>query len=212
MPDRDMADQPDGQPSAPADGAIEGDDDARDEESAAAPHHSHSHPAAVGRLVAPAGKAGMRREAIPDHRHDGGGGDASTAIAVTLGSLPDEVLAVVFGFCDARARMMAIPAVSRRWLGVCRHLMRRPAIDLAWAVRNYSCALTDAGLAGLVSRFPAAARINLSCCRELTDGGLGAVAAGCPSLQHLDLGGCESVTDGGAALFPNADVFTGQAC
>lgn len=74
------------------------------------------------------------------------------AVAVTLAALPDEVLAVVFGFCDARARMMAIPAVSRRWLGVCRHLMRRPAIDLAWAVRHYSCALTDAGLAGLVNR------------------------------------------------------------
>ena len=62
----------------------------------------------------------------------------NTAVAVTLGSLPDEVLAVVLRFCDARKRMMAIAAVSRQWLGVCHHLMRHPAIDLAWAVRHHS--------------------------------------------------------------------------
>ena len=33
---------------------------------------------------------------------------------------------------------MAGTAVSRRWLSVCHDLMRRAAIDLAWAVRGYS--------------------------------------------------------------------------
>ena len=47
--------------------------------------------------------------------------------------LPDEVLAIVFGFCDARARMMAIPAVSRRWRTISQHHTRN--VDLAWAVR-----------------------------------------------------------------------------
>ena len=41
-----------------------------------------------------------------------------------LGELPDEVMAVVFGLavvfgcCDARTRMMTMPALSRRWLRI----------------------------------------------------------------------------------------------
>jgi len=45
----------------------------------------------------------------------------------------DEVLVAVFNFCDDRTRMMTIPAVSKRWLGVCQ--MRRAVLDLTWAVR-----------------------------------------------------------------------------
>ena len=146
-------------------------------------------------------------------------------------ALPDEVLMAVFNFCDARTQMMAIPAVSKRWLGVCQ--MRRAAIDLTWArtVHGRRCAITDVGLAGLVRRFPKLWRLDLSWCKNVTDGGLTAVAAGCPNLQHLGLEGCENVTDsglvavaagcpniqhlelycenvtdGGAALFPNANV------
>ena len=148
----------------------------------------------------------------------------------TLGALPDEVLEVVFNFCDDRTLMMTIPAVSRRWLGVCQ--MRPAAIDLTWAVRGNSCAITDAGLAGLVLRFPKLWRLDLSWCKNVTDGGVAAVAAACPNLQHLGLSGCKTVTDGGltavaagcpnlqhldlrdcanvtdvgAALFPNAKV------
>ena len=72
-----------------------------------------------------------------------------------LVELPDEVMTVVFGHCDARTRMMTIPAVSKRWLRIGR---RNAAIDLSWATisNRYgkSCAMTDAGLALLVLRFP----------------------------------------------------------
>ena len=56
---------------------------------------------------------------------------------------------MVFTFCDARTRMMAIPAVSKRWLGVCQ--MRRAAIDLTWArtINGRRCDITDVGLGGL---------------------------------------------------------------
>ena len=132
----------------------------------------------------------------PADADDGAGKNA--AAAVTLGSLPDEVLVVVFGLCDARTRLMAIPAVSRRWLGVCHHLMRQAAIDLTWSVRwETGCAITDAGLAGLALRFPGTAAIVLQDCSNVTDGGLGAVVAECPNLQHLTLGCCWMVTDGG---------------
>ena len=49
------------------------------------------------------------------------------------------------------------------------------------------CAITDAGLAGLVLRFPSTATVNLTCCSNVTVGGVEAVATGCPNLQHLDL-------------------------
>ena len=52
---------------------------------------------------------------------------------------------LVFEHCDARTRMMAIPAVTKRWLGVCQQ-MRHATIDLTWAVGDY-CAITDTGLA-----------------------------------------------------------------
>ena len=109
--------------------------------------------------------------------------------------LPHEVLVAVFNLCDARTRMMTIPAVSKRWLGVCQ--MRRAAIDLKWAVRSRGrgCAITDAGLAGLVLRFPNLQHLNLSSCRSVTDGGLAAVAAGCPNLQRLDPRCCTNVTE-----------------
>ena len=82
------------------------------------------------------------------------------AVAMTLRALPDELLAVVFGYCDDRTRMMDIPAVSKRWLGVCRHYVRNAAIDLSWAVRSgpsYSCAIsvTDASSPGWCSGSPA---------------------------------------------------------
>ena len=184
-----MADQPNGQPPAPAEDGEAGKEyhDARDESEAAA-HCSQSHPAEVERLVDDGQK--RRNEPVPGHRRP------SITATVTV-TLPDDLLILVFGFCDARARMMAIPTVSRRWLGVCQHLMLHADIDLAWAIRNFSCALTDAGLAGLVNRFPTAATIKLGFCRSVTDGGLGAVAAGCPNLQHLDLSDCRWVTDGG---------------
>ena len=72
---------------------------------------------------------------------------AATADA-TLGALPDEVLEVVFNFCDDRTLMMTIPAVSRRWLGVCQ--MRPATIDLTWArtVHGRRCAITDVGPPG----------------------------------------------------------------
>ena len=128
---------------------------------------------------------------------------AATAAPTADGTvvLPDEVLVAVFNFCDARTRMMAIPAVSKRWLCVCQHLMRRRlvVVDLTWAVRNCRCALTDVGLAGLVLRFPNLQHLNLSYCGSVTDGGVAAVAAGCPNLQHLDLSECDSVTDDGVA-------------
>ena len=82
------------------------------------------------------------------HSRDDGASSTGTSSAdasLTLGSLPDELLAVMFGFCDARTRMMAIPAVTKRWLGVCQQ-MRHATIDLTWAVRDY-CAITDTGLA-----------------------------------------------------------------
>ena len=158
------------------------------------------------------------RDQTPCHHfnHESVGSAVSIAVAVTLGSLPDhrrdrvgtaagvdmlpdEVLAVVFGYCDARTRMMAISAVSQRWLGVCQLLMRHRAIDLAWAARDGSCAVTDAGLAGLVHRFSSAATVVLTYCGKMTDAGLKAVAAGCPNLQHLDLGHCNSMTDAGLA-------------
>ena len=76
-----------------------------------------------------------------------------------LEELPDEVLGAVFGCCDARTRMMTIPAVSKRWLRIGQ---RNAAIDLSWATTRKSechsgCAITDAGLvslAGLIIRFP----------------------------------------------------------
>ena len=138
--------------------------------------------------------------------HNEGGGPAASAADGTL-ALPDEVLMAVFNFCDARTQMMAIPAVSKRWHGVCQ--MRRAAIDLTWAhiVNGRRCAITDDGLAGLVRRFPKLWRLDLSWCKNVTDGGLTAVAAGCPNLQHLNLRFCVNVTDVGAALFPNAKVY-----
>ena len=39
----------------------------------------------------------------------GGARPTPATVAVTTSSLPDEVLAVVFGYCDARTRMMALP-------------------------------------------------------------------------------------------------------
>ena len=75
--------------------------------------------------------------------------------------------------------------------------MRRAAIDLAWAVRDGKCAITDAGLAGLVLWFPSTATVNLRFCVKVTDGGLEAVAAGCPNLQHTNLSYCEKVAGGG---------------
>ena len=62
------------------------------------------------------------------------------ATAATLG-MPDELLAIIFNFCDARTLAMVIPAVSKRWLGVCQTL--RATIDLTWAVRHCKCAITD---------------------------------------------------------------------
>ena len=78
-------------------------------------------------------------------------------------------MAMVFGYCDAWTRTMAIPAVSKRWLGVCQHQMRPIAVDLAWAIRNRRCAIriTDAGLAGLVLRFPGTATLILSWCANV---------------------------------------------
>ena len=105
--------------------------------------------------------------------------------------LPDEVLVMVFNFCDARTLTMALPVVSRRWLSVCQ--MLRAAIDLTWAVRRYGCAITNAGLAGLVLRFPNLRHLNLKRCKNVTDGGVEAVAAGCPNLQHLNLNFCKNV-------------------
>ena len=99
--------------------------------------------------------------------------------------LPDEVLAVVFGYCGPEMRMMAVPAVSKRWLDIYQHQMRPVvAIGLAWAVRNRCCGITDAGLTGLVLQFLGAAILAiviLAQCRSLTEGGLEAVAAGCPT-------------------------------
>ena len=66
--------------------------------------------------------------------HNEGGAPAASAADGTL-ALPDEVLEVVFNFCDARTLMMTIPAVSRRWLYVCQ-MLRPAAIDLTWAVRG----------------------------------------------------------------------------
>ena len=119
--------------------------------------------------------------------HNEGEAPAASAADGTL-ALPDEVLMTVFNFCDARTQMMAIPAVSKRWLGVCQ--MRRAAIDLTWARTTFNgrrCGITDVGLAGLVRRFPKLWRLDLSWCNNVTDGGLTAVAAGCPNLQHLVL-------------------------
>ena len=56
-------------------------------------------------------------------------------------ALPGEVMGIVFNFCDARTRLMTIPAVSKRWLGVCQ--TRRAKIDLTWAVRGDGCGITD---------------------------------------------------------------------
>ena len=109
----------------------------------------------------------------------------------TLETLPDELLAVVFGFCDPKTLAAAVPAVSRRWLGVCQAL---PAVDLACRV-----ALTDAGLAGLARRFPRLRSLDLAHNGEVTDAGLNAVAVGCPNLAHLDLAGCYGLTDAGLA-------------
>ena len=85
--------------------------------------------------------------------------------------------------------------------------MRRAAIDLAWAVRDGKCAITDAGLAGLVLWFPSTATVNLRFCVKVTDGGLAAVATACPSLQHLDLGYCYQRRMGGSMRsLPDAPI------
>ena len=117
------------------------------------------------------------------------------AVPTTLGSLPDEVLAIVFRFCDQCTRMMTIPAVSRRWLHVCQQHTRVASLGAERSLNH--CAITDAGLTGLVSRFPYLERIVLDRCTNVTDGGLAAVAAGCPNLQCLDLRRCVKVTDSG---------------
>ena len=162
-------------------------------------------------MVAPAPKGAAsdgRRRRRRRRRRRTGSADRTAA-------LPDELLAVVFTFCDARTRMMAIPAVSKRWLDVCQ---MRATIDLTWArtVHGRRCAITDVGLAGLVRRFPKLWRLDLSWCKNVTDGGLTAVAAGCPNLQQLDLGCCESVTDGGlvavAAGCPNLQHLNLSDC
>ena len=66
------------------------------------------------------------------------------------------------------------------------------SIDLKWADRGrgYRCAITDAGLTGLVRRFPNLQHPNLGLCKNVTGGGLEAVGAGCPDLQHLNLNIC----------------------
>ena len=198
-----MADQP----PAPAEDSDALKDDRRAcGKSDAGAHHRHSHAVAVARLITPvavgrAGDGGQKRR-VPAPGHNGGctAINAAAAVAVTLGLLPDEVLEVVFGFCDARTQMMVIPAVIPRWHGsACASAYAARPIDLAWAVRGYCCAITDAGVAGLALRFPGAATIVLGYSGNVTDGGLGAVAAGCPSLPHLSLEECERVTDGGIA-------------
>ena len=183
------------------------------------PRYSHADDAVnVGLLrITKKGKCVGLNDVASGAKIDGDGGDkGARVVSMTLGSLPDEVLAVVFGYCDARTRMMAIPAVSTRWLGVCMHHMRNVAIDLAWAARDYSCAITDTGLAGLVLRFPCAATANLACCENFTDAGLKAVASGCPHLQHLDLGYCKGATDAGlkavAARCPHLQRLSITCC
>ena len=160
-------------------------------------------------MVAPDLAPGLKVAASLDDE-----GAAAAAAEDRTATLPDELLAVVFNFCDAQTQMMAIPAVSKRWL--CIIGQRNAAIDLTWAVREYRCAITDAGLAGLVRRFPNLQHIDLTWCENVTDGGLTAVAAGCPNLQHLDLSYCESVTDGGlvavAAGCPNLQHLTLNEC
>ena len=52
-----------------------------------------------------------------DDEVEGPGAVATNPAADNTGTLPDEVLEVVFDFCGARTLMMMIPSVTKRWLG-----------------------------------------------------------------------------------------------
>ena len=107
---------------------------------------------------APAPNSGPAALVAADLKRGGKDEGAAAAAATADGTatLPDEVMTVVFEHCDARTRMMVIPAVSKRWLRIGQ---RNAAIDLSWATTrksewHSSCTITDAGLAGLIIRFP----------------------------------------------------------
>ena len=142
----------------------------------------------------------------------GGGGEASSsggggepaAAKVEPARAPDQpsadALTMVFRFLDSKTLLIAVPAVCKRWQGLCAELMPPVNLDVGWATTGPEWApqnpLTDAGLTALAGRFRIVQGAELHACHELTDGGIERLAAGCPNLNHLNLRGC-TVTDVG---------------
>ena len=146
--------------------------------------------------------------AAPDHEGAAAAAAAAPAADAVMDVIPlsDDMMGVVFSLCDDRAQVMTLPEVSKQWRRISQqNAAKITVIDLTWAeaVSNAPfadhdrCAITDAGIARLVQRFPNLKHIDLSYCDNVTDGGLEAVAAGCPDLQHLGLRWCKKVTNGG---------------
>ena len=184
-------------------------------------------PSASAVLVAPTSMADNAR----DGRQVGLGSDdgadvATNAVtestncnAVTVNSLPGEVLQLVFAHCDPKTLMMTIPRVSHRWLGVCR-AMRDVAINLKWAVSgreggrwHTACALTDTGLAALATRFPFAAAVTLERCERVTEAGLQQALSAWSNLTRLELLDNRRITDISYNRFdpPDFPYMTGLA-
>ena len=108
--------------------------------------------------------------------------------------LPFELLQLVFAYCNARTRMVVIPAVCHRWLDVGRDA-RQVVIDLRWAARGGECDVTDVGLKALAARFPHASTVNLALCTKVTDAELASVIAAWPDLTDADVC-CSKTTHG----------------
>ena len=146
--------------------------------------------------------------AVPDHEGAAAAAAAAPAADAVMDVIPlsDDMMGVVFSLCDDRAQVMTLPEVSKQWRRISQqNAAKITVIDLTWAeavskspfADHDRCAITDAGIARLVQRFPNLKHIDLSYCDNVTDGGLEAVAAGCPDLQHLGLRWCKKVTNGG---------------
>ena len=118
--------------------------------------------------------------------------------------LPGEVVALVFGFVDAKTLMVTIPSVCTAWRQVCSELVTQIQLDFGWATtgptndpRN---PLMDAGLSGFtLGGFKTVRSVNLVGCRKVTDVGLTSVGEGCPNLETLNVSWCNHITDAGLA-------------
>ena len=126
------------------------------------------------------------------HKHPGGatsGGGVDNG-GQTIEWLPGEVVALVFGFLDAKTLMVTIPSVCTAWRQACSELGTPIQLDFGWATtgpkhdpRN---PLTDADLGGFaLGRFKTVRSVSLVGCRKVTDVGSTSVGEGCPNLDSL---------------------------